>query len=203
MKISTMTELTTGMSFLNPDDIDQTQPSFVTPCCIGAHLAGFLDVAEGNSSDYQRGADEFARLLDVSRAHVILLLREAGAPHDPFSTQKWETPVAEVWANLKKIEGVPMIRHADFSRCDLSEANLAYYDFTGATFHKANLTEAFLHDGVFENCDFSESNLSYAHVHGSDFKGANFALANMEGCFLHEAKDAKPMDEPPEEDWLL
>ena len=204
MLIKTIAEVTEGMKYIPIDDIFQGNPVSNPPCCVGAHLAHFLDVAEGDHADYMRGADEFARLLDVSRAHIVLLLRAAGAPHDPFGREIWKVPVAEVWTKLKTIEEMPSVLNADFSQCELGRANLAYYDFTGCNFQAANLCDAFMHDAVFNQCDFTEAKLIDADVSRSEFEGATFDLADLEGCYFHEAKDAKPMDEPPDGDeWLL
>ena len=191
MKISKIAQLTWEIALLPPDSFDQNCPVYrENACCVGAHLAGILDVSEGFDSDFHRGADEFARILDVSRAHVTLLLRQAGAPHDPFGIQDWEIPVADVWAKLRTIEEFPPIQNTDFSRCDLSGADMSYYDFSGSNFFRAYLGETQMLGATFLNCCFDEACMERAKVAGADFEGATFNLTDVAECYLHEAKNA-------------
>ena len=145
-------------------DIDEPNK----PCCVGAHLAHLL--SEGDS--YMDGADAWAKLAGGNRAHAILILRECGAPHDPFGVAPWETPPAEVFARAEQVEGLPSLRGADLSGADLS----------GADLRKANLGGADLRDA-----DLSGADLSGANLWGAVLRGAHLSRANLEGGNLRGA----------------
>ena len=105
---------------------DQAKGTYVKEgsCCVGAKLACALDVAEGSDQDYIKGADAFAEAIGGTRVHVILLLRQAGAGHNPLSSSEWPKSREEVWGNLMQIEELPDLSGADLSGADLSGADL-------------------------------------------------------------------------------
>ena len=58
-------------------DVDQTKGIWQDDgkCCVGARLAHALNEKSG---DFLKGIDAFAKTIGGNRAHVILMLREAG-----------------------------------------------------------------------------------------------------------------------------
>lgn len=107
----------------NPDRWDQTVGNYSEHCgcCIGAHLANHfgvsreaIEVAGGRppmwavqpgweeSSDWERGVIAVVQYLDCDESELLLLLRNAGAPDDPFSSAPWPHPASKVWANMAK-----------------------------------------------------------------------------------------------------
>ena len=78
---------------------DQEEGSFYEgePCCVGAKLAGAFDVAKGLWDDYEAGILAFAEQLGGNKAHVLVMLRDAGAGNDPFSTEPWPNDRETVW----------------------------------------------------------------------------------------------------------
>ena len=140
------------------------------PCCVGAHLAHVF-AADGEGT-YRQGVDAWARAVGGNRAHAILLLRNAGAPHDPFGPAQWPTPPHIVFRRVAAIETLPPLRGMDLSRLDLSHSRLADADLAGAKFHHSVL------EGV---------NLTGADLTGADLRDAHLQQADLTGATLHRA----------------
>ena len=189
MRIQKAVELTKAITELPEERIDQMVGMYreSQPCCVGAHLANILDVDVGEVYDWVRGANEFARLMDVSQAHVILLLREAGAGQAPFDIGDWDNPPAQVWENLSKIEEFPSTRNADFSYCNLANANLSMHDFRDSCFRKTTLIEADLSDGDFRGCCFDEAEMHGAIVTKARFDKATFEMTDLQDVAMEDA----------------
>ena len=143
------------------------------PCCVGARLVGALSALDLDSTDklfpegegsFFQGVDAFAKLIGGNRAHVILMLREAGAGHNPLSEDSWSSTREEVWARAARIETLPDLAGADLYRANLSGAYLS-----GADLYRANLSGA----------DLSGANLSGANLSGANLSGANLYRANL------------------------
>ena len=151
------------------DQLKGTYESDDAPCCVGARLAGYFEIESGN---YMLGIDEFAKRLGGNRAHVILILREAGAGHDPLSADEWSNTPKDVWRNLLKIEKLP----------SLSGADLRYENLRGANLSGTNLSSANLSCADLTNANLRGTNLSYTNL-----SGANLSDANLNGAVLYKA----------------
>ena len=183
------------------------------PCCVGARLVGALSALDLDSTDkfsfegkgcrhYIKGIDAFAKLIGGNRAHVILMLREAGAGHNPLSEAPWPSSREEVWARAARIETLPDLAGADLTDADLTDANLAgaYLkgadlsdaDLSGANLYRsnlkgANLFHADLIDADLIDADLSGANLSDTSLYLTDLSGANLSGANLSGANLSGA----------------
>ena len=128
-------------------------------CCVGARMAHALGVDTGNFLD---GADAWARDMGGNRAHVIVMLKRAGAGPDPLGPKEWPRSPRDVWARLSEVEELPTLVAADLRWADLRGADLAGADLTGANLKGADLTSADLRgvclDGAnLEDVTYSET----------------------------------------------
>ena len=77
--------------------------------------------------------DAWGRMMNANRAHLVIMLREAGAGHDPFGDAEWSSTPTQVWENLAQVEQLPTLNGADLSRVDFKWADLTGVNLTGAT----------------------------------------------------------------------
>ena len=122
-------------------------------CCAGSRMAHALGVASGNFLD---GADAWAREMGGNRAHVVLMLRQAGAGWDPLGPEEWPKSPREVWAKLSDEEELPLLAGADLRGTDLRGADLRNGDFTGASLAGADLTGADLRGACLEGANLEQ-----------------------------------------------
>ena len=165
-----------------------------TPCCVGARLAGFFKVAEGNLSDFVRGAEALARWFGVNRAELVLMLREAGLCNDPFSAYTWRRPPAEVFGKLAEIETAPDTENQDFRHCQLTGARLSGARLSGIEadfvhFDRSDMEGAQLEKARLYHADFYNTNLRHANLRGAFLRCANLeradlSFANLDGAYL-------------------
>ena len=148
-------------------------------CCVGAHLAHILT----QDQEFTQGADAWAHLIGGNRAHAILILRQAGAPHDPFSEEIWNVPPARVFEAAAKVETLPGLRGADLSHTVLSNA-----DLQGADLREANLQHAMMDNVYLQGADLSGANLQSAYLGESRLDGATLTGADLEGVVLPDAQ---------------
>ena len=190
---------------LDPDMFNQSVGSYHKgeSCCVGAHLAHFMGV--GNR--YTGGIKAWARHVGGNAAQAMLLLRNAGAGHDPFGVDPWPLHPAEVFANLIFIEELPDTRNADFNGVELPDSDFQGADLENSTFHGAsvmgstfrdanlsgvvfdgveasyvnfsyaNLTKAAIVNSCMEDCDFNNAALVGTDMRNSYFVGASFSHA--------------------------
>ena len=111
--------------------------------------------------------DAWGRMMNANRAHLVIMLREAGAGHDPFSDAEWPSTPTQVWQNLAQVKQLPTLNGADLSGVDLRWA-----DLTGVNLKGANLAGA---------------DLRWATLMGANLKGADLRGAIIDGTFLDEA----------------
>ena len=159
------------------------------PCCVGAHLANFFNVAQGYSLDFIDGAEMLGQELGANRAHLVLMLRSCGAPWDPFGGDAWDTPPREVFQKLAAIEETPQTAGADFSgvsfeKCNmgcaqLERCNLKFTDFTDAHLEQANLESADMEAARFISADLYGADLSKGYLAHAAFHMANLENANL------------------------
>ena len=153
-------------------------------CCIGARLAFALEV-DGMRGEYQlghlvdflRGAEEFARRIGGNRAHLIVMLREAGAGDDPFSSEDWKAPVEVVWENLSRMEALPTLVSAHLEFADLSSADLRGADLRGANLAHSDLIRA----------DLRGADLRGANLYGAEMIKSVLCKADLRGADMREA----------------
>lgn len=158
---------------LPPGRIDQKAGTYYPGCaaCVGAHLAHRLS----GGTDFEDGLDDLATALTTTRAHVILLLRSAGAPADPFDETPWATSPAAVFRQLAATDtGLPGLRGADLSNLDLSHIDLSHRDLRGADLYGAEL----------EHADLSFADLQGASLIAANCIHANFVHTDLRGCRL-------------------
>ena len=129
--------------------------------------------------------DAWGRMMNANRAHLVIMLREAGAGHYPFSDAEWPSTPAQVWENLAKVEQLPNLEDADlsgldFKWADLANANLTGADLTGTDLRWADLTAA----------DLTGANLSNANLSWATLDGAGLTGANLTGTDLNWTPDA-------------
>ena len=112
--------------------------------------------------------DAWCLIMKANRAHLVIMLREAGAGHDPFGGSEWSSTPAQVWENLAQVEQLPNLDGADLSGTDLRWAtlmgvNLSHADLRGATLDGTILVEA-------------------------DLTGANVTGVNLRSAYLDDTK---------------
>ena len=132
-------------------------------CCVGPRMAHAPGVVSGNFLD---GADAWAREMGGNRAHVILMLRRAGAGWDPLGAEEWPKSPRRVWASLSDEEELPLLAGADLRGTDLRGADLRGADL--------------------RNGDFTGANLAGADLTGADLRGACLDGANLEQVTFNE-----------------
>jgi uncharacterized protein YjbI with pentapeptide repeats len=79
------------------------------------------------------------------------------------------------------------MRHADFTRADLSGASLLRGTASGAIFHRANLREAVLIKIIAVGADFTAADLRNANADGANFGEAKLCRADLRGAMLRDA----------------
>ena len=146
------------MPIVSMPDLDQNAAIWRPDgkCCVGARLAHALNVESGR---FMGGANAFAESIGASLVQLILMLRAAGAPYDPFGIDEWQTGHPEIFRRLAKIETLPETRNAHVPRIFLINMKVA----------GANLA----------NANFNESDLYGADPSGANLQGATFTKADM------------------------
>ena len=170
------------------------------PCHLGLHLRHvFGKNLLGHTSGYMgslAGIDAFAQALGGNRAHAIVLLRAAGAPHDPFDDDKWPVPIGEVFRKLyRRIldnQTLPSLKNTDFQNMDFNYADLNRSDFSGANFSgaqmaEANLGHAKLHSAVLDKTRAVDADFCCADMNGASCREGNFEKADLSGAMLEGA----------------
>ena len=152
-------------------------------CCIGARLAMLADLTiKHKYLYYLQGIDNWIQTVNGNRLHAILLLRQAGAGHDPLAGEGWETIPERVIKNLKKIEELPNIKGENFSNCSLTEIELKDLDLSGTSFYWGNMKHSKLENIIFNNCDFRS-----ALLYGSTVENCEFKNAKIEDAWIEKA----------------
>ena len=152
--------------------------SEIVPCCVGAHLAHILTKDRGS---HREGTEAWAKLMGGNRVHAILILRQAGAPHDPFGEDEWAVPPRKVFEAAERVEKLPDLMGADLSGVDLTGADLRRADLRGANLCHASLGEADLREA-----NLSRTDLSDAVLRESDLADADLTQALLVDAILPE-----------------
>ena len=106
--------------------------------------------------------DAWGRMMKANRAHLVIMLREAGAGHDPFGDAEWPSTPTQVWQNLAQVEQLP----------NLDGADLSGVDFRWATLMGANLSHADLRGAIIDGTFLDEADLTGANVTGVNLNAA-------------------------------
>ena len=115
--------------------------------------------------------DAWGEMMNANRAHLVIMLREAGAGHDPFRNAEWSSTPAHVWENLAQMEQLPDLKDAD-----LTGANLSNTDLRCASLMETNLQDADLRGAIVNRTNLTQADLT----------GANMAGVNLRSAYLDE-----------------
>lgn len=181
------------------EQIDQSVSFYEegVPCCVGSHMANLLGVAAGHADDFLKGIDAWAELVGGNRAHAIVMLRQAGAGHNPLSAATWKLHPNTVFENLTFIEELPDLKGKRFDDQWLMEVDFSGMDLAGTRFDRADVrrskfVECNLHQADFglalaSDADFSRATLTEANFQGAELYDTTFMEANMSGADLIDA----------------
>ena len=140
--------------------------------------------------------------MKANRAHLVIMLREAGAGHDPFGNAEWSSTPTQVWENLAQVQQLPTLDGADlsgvdFKWADLGLTKLSNVDLTGADLRWASLMDVNLKGANLTGADLRWTTLAGANLKGADLRGAiidgtnldeaDLTGANVTGVNLHSA----------------
>ena len=136
--------------------------------------------------------DAWCLLMKANRAHLLIMLREAGAGHDPFGDAEWSSTPTQVWENLAKVEQLPNLNGADLSGLDFKWADLDGADLKGADLTGANLRWAGLDGADLKGADLTGANLRWAslmdtNLSNTNLTGADLRWAGLDGADLKGA----------------
>ena len=115
--------------------------------------------------------DAWGRMMGANRAQLVIMLREAGASHDPFGNTEWPLPPAQVWENLARVEQLPNLNGADLSGVDFKWADLDGADLTGADLTGTDLRWAGLAGANLSNADLRGAIVGGTALDGADLTG--------------------------------
>ena len=157
-------------------------------CSLAARLFHALSPEDVHLYDLP---DAWGRMMGANHAHLVIMLREAGAGHDPFSDTEWPLSPAQVWENLARVEQLPDLNGADLSGVDFKHADLNGADLTGA-----DLTGTDLRSAGLVGTNLSNVDLRGAIVGGTALDRADLTGANITGvCLNHAYLDQARLDE--------
>ena len=131
--------------------------------------------------------ENWCLLIKANRAHMMIMLREAGAGHDPFGDAEWSSTPAQVWENLAKVEQLPNLEGADLSGIDFKWADLDEADLKGANLSGANLSWASLQLTDLTGANLTGADLRWATLDGADLTGANLTGTDLRWTVLPDA----------------
>ena len=145
--------------------------------------------------------DAWGRMMKANRAHLVIMLREAGAGHDPFGDAEWSSTPAQVWQNLARVEQLPTLNGADLSgvdfkwadlgwaklsNADLTGADLRWADLTGVNLSNTDLSWASLMDADLPNVDLRGAIVNRTNLTRTDLTGANMTEVNLHSAYLDD-----------------
>ena len=157
------------------------------PCCVGAHMAKLLDVAESETTDFLDGIDAWIELVGGNRAHAILMLRYAGAGKQPLSDTTWPVEPKKVFENLRAIEILPSLSGATFMNEVLFNVDFSGLDLSSSVFKECAVGNANFTGCIMRRCDFRDADAMYANFSGADLTTADFTRADLQNAKFHNA----------------
>ena len=151
------------------------------------------NLAESIDADSEEHRLVFNILLDFVRDRAKPLLKPTG---DALSLSDKSWPPTEPRNNrldielairaLGKITPASMRMQINLAGLDLRELNLTNADLHGADFRWANLENAILTEGNFQNTNFMQTRLRGSIIAEGNFRGAHMFAATFEGAVLRE-----------------
>ena len=123
-------------------------------------------------------------MMKANRAHLVIMLREAGAGHDPFGDAEWSSTPAQVWKNLAQLEQLPTLNGADLSGADFKWADLSNTDLSNANLTRINFKWASLMDADLSGANLTGADLRWADLDGADMKGTNLTGTDLRWATL-------------------
>ena len=130
--------------------------------------------------------DAWGRMMNANRAHLVIMLREAGAGHDPFGDAEWSSTPTQVWENLAQVEQLPTLNGADLSRVDFKWADLTGVNLTGANLAGADLRWATLMGANLSHADLRGAIIDGTFLDEADLTGANVTGVNLNAAYLDD-----------------
>ena len=152
--------------------------------CLGHRLAVELLQKTGPCRD---GYDAWALTMEANRAHLIVMLRQAGTGPDPLSHRKWHLTPQTVWRHLESIQSLPSLVKADLRKADLLEADLHGTDLSGANLFNGRMELANLEDALLQETNMQQANLTFANLQNANMTNANLRKANLRAADLRGA----------------
>ena len=153
-------------------------------CCMGSRLAHVLGVESGY---YLEGVDEWARRMGLTRVHVIAMLQDAGAGHDPIGPGRWPDCPNRVWRKLALVEEAPGLSHRNLDRINLASTRLSMLSMQNSSFRYACLMDADLSSTDLRGADLRGANLRRANLRCANLNGADLSRADLSGADLGKA----------------
>ena len=129
-------------------------------------------------------SETWCLLMRANRAHLVIMLREAGAGHDPFGNAEWPSTPAQVWENLAKVEQLPNLNGADLSGVDFKWADLCLTNLPNVDLTGADLRWTSLMDVNLKGANLTGANLSWANMDGADLSNANLTGTDLRWATL-------------------
>lgn len=147
--------------------------------CHGAYGVQFLIGGIWEEEDYRHFPTALVDVLGYGNpAQVILMLRQAGAGKYPLELSSWENRHA-IYDKLMEVEKLPSLAgedlsYSNFSRMDLSGADMSGANCKMVNFSHTLLVRADLSGANCQDADFSFSDLSYTRFNGANLDEAVF-----------------------------
>ena len=130
--------------------------------------------------------DAWGRMMKANRAHLVIMLREAGAGHDPFGNTEWSSTPAQVWENLAQVQQLPTLNGADLSGVDFKWADLTGVNLKGANLAGADLRWATLMGANLKGVDLRGAIINGTILDEADLTGANVTGVNLRSAYLDD-----------------
>ena len=125
-------------------------------------------------------------MMKANRAHLVIMLREAGAGHDPFGNTEWSSTPAQVWENLAQVQQLPTLNGADLSGVDFKWADLTGVNLKGANLAGADLRWATLMGANLKGVDLRGAIINGTILDEADLTGANVTGVNLRSAYLDD-----------------
>ena len=158
--------------------------------CTFAQIAilGGKECAVSKEPYYKLGVDFCLKLLQdrhpkANLAHLILILRNCGAPKDPSGGAEWK----DYSGSMKKLEKAFESELPNLEGASLEGAYLYGAKLVGANLEGAYLEGASLNGADLERVKLVGANLSWANLECADLQDANLYRAKLTGADLERA----------------
>ena len=130
--------------------------------------------------------DTWCLTMKANRAHLVIMLREAGAGHDPFGNAEWSSTPTQVWENLARVQQLPTLDGADLSGVDFKWADLGLTKLSNVDLTGADLRWATLAGANLSNADLRGAIIDGTNLDEADLTGANVTGVNLHSAYLDD-----------------